>query len=120
VRKSSRSGHKFWIQKGFHWKMLSFLELVKPNAAIPPFITELTTITNENVSTAERLPEVVSTFIQFMCQHSDKYSSQHVNVCIEHIILVVHNGKAFNIPLFMQQFSVNKKADTFLQDKRFG
>jgi DNA polymerase III alpha subunit (gram-positive type) len=114
---------------GFHLKTLpngipledaTFSELVKPNATIPSFITELTTITNENVSTTASFPEVASAFIQFMCQHSSKYSSQHVDVCIDHIILVAHNGKGFDIPFFMQQLSINKIADTFLQNKRFG
>jgi DNA polymerase III epsilon subunit-like protein len=95
----------------------TFLELVKPNAAILSFITELITITNENVSTPACFPEIASAFIEFMCQHSDKYSSQHVNVCINHIILVAHNGRGFNIPFFMQQLSKNNMADTFLQDK---
>jgi DNA polymerase III epsilon subunit-like protein len=98
----------------------TFSELVKPNATIPSFITELTTITNENVSTAACFPEVASAFIQFMCRHSDEYSSQHVDVRIDHIILVAHNGKGFDIPFFMQQLSRNKMADTVLQDKRFG
>jgi DNA polymerase III epsilon subunit-like protein len=97
-----------------------FLELVKPNAAIPPFITELTSITNDSVSTAERFPEVARAFIKFMCQHSDEYSNQHVDVRIEHIILVAHNGKVFDIPFLIQQLSENKMVDTFFQDKRFG
>jgi DNA polymerase III alpha subunit (gram-positive type) len=98
----------------------TFLELVKPNATIPSFITELTTITNENVSTAACFPEVASAFIQLMCQHSHEYSSQHVNVRIGHIILAAYNGKGFGIPFFMQQLSRNEMADTLLQDKRFG
>jgi uncharacterized protein YprB with RNaseH-like and TPR domain len=50
----------------------------------------------------------------------DEYPVGHDNVCIEHIILVAHNGKVFDIPFLMQQLSVNGMLDAFLQDKRFG
>ena len=43
-----------------------FSELIKPNTPIPPLITELTTITNDMVSTAERFSEVALNFREFM------------------------------------------------------
>jgi hypothetical protein len=55
-----------------------------------------------------------------MQQHFDKYLVGHDNICIEHIILVAHNGKVFDISFLMQQLSVNGMVDAFLQDKRFG
>jgi hypothetical protein len=39
-----------------------FLELIRPNTPMPPLITELTTITNEMVSTAEQFSEVAINF----------------------------------------------------------
>jgi DNA polymerase III epsilon subunit-like protein len=79
-----------------------FSELIRPNTPIPRFITELTTITNNMVGLAERFPEVAGNFLEFMQRHSDKYLVGHDNVCIEHINLVAHNGKLFDIPFLMQ------------------
>jgi Exonuclease len=97
-----------------------FAELVKPSRPIPLFITELTTITNDHVSTAQSFPEVAGNFFEFMRRHADEYSVGHDNVPVEHIILVAHNGKVFDIPFLIQQLSVNGMVDTFLQDKRIG
>jgi hypothetical protein len=97
-----------------------FLELVKPNATIPPFIPELTSITNNSVSTVELFPEVAGAFIQFMRRHSNKYSNGHDDVHIEHIVLEMPHGKVFDIPFLMQQLSFNRMVEICLQDKRFG
>ena len=43
-----------------------FAHLVKPNARIPAFITELTSITNESVSMCEQFPAMADSFIRFM------------------------------------------------------
>jgi DNA polymerase III epsilon subunit-like protein len=97
-----------------------FSELVKPSQPIPPFITELTTITNDIVSTAQSFPEVAGNFFKFMRQHANKYLVGHKNVEVQHIIFVPHYGKVFDIPFLIQQLSVNGMVDTFLQDKRIG
>ena len=93
-----------------------FSQLVKPKSRIPPFITELTSITNESVSSCDPFPTVADAFIGFMRQHADEYSLAQV----EHVILVAHNGKAFDFPFFLQQLSVHQMLDHFLQDARFG
>jgi DNA polymerase III epsilon subunit-like protein len=80
-----------------------FLELVKPSWPIPPFITELTTLTNDHASTAQSFPEVAGDFFEFMHQHAGKYSVGHDNDPVKHIILVMHNGKVFDIPFLIQQ-----------------
>jgi hypothetical protein len=95
-------------------------ELVKPSWPIPPFITELTTITSDIVSTAQSFPEVAGNFFEFMRRHANEYSAGHKNVKVQHIIFVAHNGKVFDIPFLIQQLSVNGMVDTFLQDKRIG
>jgi DNA polymerase III epsilon subunit-like protein len=41
-------------------------QFVKPRNPIPPFITKLTSITNNDVATAESFPAVGVVFIQFM------------------------------------------------------
>jgi DNA polymerase III epsilon subunit-like protein len=97
-----------------------FSELVNPSWPIPPFITELPTITNDIVSTAQSFPEVAGNFFEFTHRHANKYSVGHENIEVQHIIFVAHNGKVFDIPFLIQQLSVNGMVDTFLQDKRIG
>jgi hypothetical protein len=97
-----------------------FLELIRPNTPIPPLLTELTTITNDMVSTAERFLEVAINFLEFMRRPADKYLVRHDDIRIKHPILAPHNGKVFDIPILVQQLSVHRMADTFLQDKRIG
>jgi DNA polymerase III epsilon subunit-like protein len=97
-----------------------FSELVKPSRPIPPFITELTTTTNDIVSTAQSFPEVAGNFFEFMRRHADEYLVGRENVKVQHIIFVAHIGKVFDIPFLIQQLSVNGMVDTFLQDKRIG
>jgi ATP-dependent DNA helicase DinG len=63
---------------------------LKPRHTIPPFITKLTSITNEDVATAEAFPAVG------------------------------HNGKVFNIPFLIHQLSEHGIADRLFQDGRFG
>ena len=96
-----------------------FSQLVKPNSPIPAFITELTSITNDSVSTAEQFPAVGDAFIRFMCQHADEYSASHEQE-IKHLILVGHNGKVFDIPFLVQQLSVYQLVNKMYDDKRFG
>jgi DNA polymerase III epsilon subunit-like protein len=62
----------------------SFSQFVKPRNPIPPFITELISITNDNVSTAESFPAIGDAFIQYMQQHTDEYDK---DAPINHIIL---------------------------------
>jgi DNA polymerase III epsilon subunit-like protein len=92
-----------------------FAQFVRPTTPIPPFITELTSITNDDVRTAERFPSVGDAFIRFMQQHADEHDGP-----IDHIILVGHNGKVFDIPFLVQQLSVHGMAERFFQDGRFG
>jgi DNA polymerase III epsilon subunit-like protein len=49
-----------------------FSEFVKPAKPIPPFMTELTSITNDDVSTAESFAVVGDAFIGFIQQHADE------------------------------------------------
>jgi DNA polymerase III alpha subunit (gram-positive type) len=46
-----------------------FSQFVRPTNPIPPFITELTSITNNNVSTGKPFPAAGNAFVQFMQQH---------------------------------------------------
>lgn len=96
-----------------------FDQLVRPNSTIPRFITELTSISNEDVSSSEQFRSVAEAFIQFMCRRADEYSTEN-NQPVEHIILVAHNGKAFDIPFFIQQLSRNDMVGLLFGDGRFG
>ena len=86
---------------------------------IPPFITQLTMITNDEVGSAEMFPAVADAFIQFMQRRANKYSVED-GIEIDHIMLVAHNGKAFDIPFFIQQLTCHKMVGRFLDDERFG
>ena len=110
-----RFRRSFWIQL----EDGVFDQLVKPNAPIPPFITELTTITNNDVRSAERFPVVADAFIQFMRRRANKFSSEH-NDPVDHIVLVAHNGKVFDIPFFVNQLIRCEMSVFFFSDARFG
>jgi hypothetical protein len=63
---------------------------------------ELTSITNDDVSTAESFAVVGDALIGYIQQHADELGVGMV----DHIILVGHNGKVFDIPLFIHQGSL--------------
>ena len=69
-----------------------FVHFVKPTIPIPQFITALTSITNNDVQNAETFVEVGAAFLRFMQQHADQSNDP-----VDHIILVGHNGKVFDI-----------------------
>ena len=92
-----------------------FTQFVKPHKSIPSFITELTSITNNDVASAENFSVVADSFIRFMQQVADEHDDS-----IQHLILVGHNAKVFDIPFFLQQLTLNKMTDLFFQDDRFG
>ena len=94
--------------------------LVKPTSTIPQFITELTTITIKMVRLCENFATVADTFLQFLKQQADEYFSAEGHEKIEHIILVAHNGRVFDIPFFMQQLLTHEMVDQFLEDARLG
>lgn len=96
-----------------------FTQLVRPKLPIPAFITELTTIDNDIVRTAERFPSVAQSFIRFMQQQADDYGTSHESE-VDHIVLVAHNGKVFDIPFFVQQLRIHEMEDLFFGDRRFG
>ena len=53
-------------KNGIPIKDANFSEFVKPTRDIPPFITELTTITNNKVADAQPFPMIAEAFIPFM------------------------------------------------------
>jgi DNA polymerase III epsilon subunit-like protein len=95
----------------------SFSQFVKPRNPIPPFITELTSITNGNISTAESFPAVGDAFVQYMQQHADEYDK---DAPINHIILVGHNANVSETPFLLHQMCEHIIAERFFQDSRFG
>jgi DNA polymerase III epsilon subunit-like protein len=96
---------------------VSFSQFVKPRNPIPPFITELTSITNDDVSLAGGLPAVGDAFIRFMLHHADEFDD---NVPLDHIILVGLNAKVFDVPFLLHQMCEHGIAASFFQDGRFG
>lgn len=108
-------GASIYDENGIAVEDAHFSQFVKPSASIPPFITQLTTITDDDVADAEAFPAVADAFIRFMQQHADENDGE-----INHIILVGHNAKVFDIPFFVQKLCSNNMADRFFQDERFG
>jgi DNA polymerase III epsilon subunit-like protein len=109
-------GASIYDQNGMPVEDAHFSQFVKPRARIPSFITQLTTITeDDDVAEAEPFPAVADAFIRFMQQHADENDGP-----ISHIIMVGHNAKVFDIPFFVQKLFSNNMADSFFQDKRFG
>jgi DNA polymerase III epsilon subunit-like protein len=102
-----------------------FAQFMKPRNPIPPFISELTSITNKDVSVAESFPAVGHAFIRFIQQHAeeeyenDNKGSPDDNTD-DNIILVGHNGKVFDIPFLIHQLSDHGITDRLFQDGRFG
>jgi DNA polymerase III alpha subunit (gram-positive type) len=90
-----------------------FSEFVKPTKPIPPFITELTSITNNDVSTAESAV-AGDAFIGFIQQHTNEFAGM-----VKHIILVGHSGKMFDIPIFIHQLGVHGIEQRLIEDGRF-
>jgi DNA polymerase III alpha subunit (gram-positive type) len=104
-------------ENGIEIEDASFSQFVKPRNPIPPFITELTSITNNDVSLAERFPAVSDAFIRFTLQHANEFDD---DVPIDHIILVRHNAKVFDVPFLLHQMCEHGIAASFFQDGRFG
>jgi len=93
----------------------TFSHFVKPNRAISQLITNLTSITNAEVCDADKFPNVAGSFIRFM-QHHANYSDGQ----IDHILLVGHNGRSFDIPFWIEQLRNHNLEGEFFGDIRFG
>lgn len=106
-------------KNGIQIEDATFVEFVKPTNPIPPFVTMLTSITNDDVSNAESFAEVGGAFIRFMQKYAITYDDDD-QCSIDHIILVGHNGKVFDIPFFINQLCIHDMDELFLGDDRFG
>ncbi len=103
-------------KNGIQMENASFVQFVKPTNPIPPFVTVLTSITNNDVYNAESFVEVGGAFIRFMQQYADDYDG----CSVDHIVLIGHNKKVFDILFFLQQRCIHKIDGMFFGDKRFG
>jgi hypothetical protein len=92
-------------ENGIELEDASFSQFVKPRNPIPPFITELTSITNDDVSFAEGFAAAGDAFIRFMLQHADGYEDEGEVPPVDNIILVRHNGKVFDVPFLLHPSS---------------
>jgi DNA polymerase III alpha subunit (gram-positive type) len=96
-----------WDESSVEIEDAFFTQFMKPRNSIPPFISELTSITNKDVSAAESFPAVGNAFIWFISP-------------VDNIILAGHNRKVFDIPFLIHQLSEHGIADRLFQDGRFG
>jgi DNA polymerase III epsilon subunit-like protein len=80
----------------------NFSEFIKPRLQfIPTTITAITKITYDMVKDAEPFRIVAESFIAFMKEHANTYSTTE-GVPVEHLLLVRHNSKSFDVPFFVK------------------
>ena len=96
----------------------SFDSLVRPSKDVSTFIASLTKITNEMVQSAADFSVVGRQFFEFMNDVVQNYSSA-TSTQIDHIILVAHNGHAFDVPFLMRSM-VRHKLERLWDDGRYG
>jgi len=79
----------------------TFHAFVKPKKAVSTFITCLTGITNDMVATAPPFSTVAVNFFDFVQSNVDaiRTTTERQISCV---ILVAHNGHAFDIPFFLR------------------
>ena len=93
----------------------SFMSFVRPKNPIPSYISEITNITNNHVCDANTFPEVAGAFLRFIQQYADDHNDP-----VDHILLVGHNGRVFDIPFFLHQLCNYKMQSEFFEDIRLG
>ena len=71
--------------------------LVKPTKPVNNFVSTLTGITTEMVADAPPFPEVAKEFFAFISQQFADHEQQS-DKTIRHIVIVAHNGRAFDMP----------------------
>jgi DNA polymerase III epsilon subunit-like protein len=85
-----------------------FSALVRPPGVIPPFISDLTGITNEMVKDKQQFDVVGIDFFKFIVQKVHEYENDTEKI-ITNYIFVAHNGRIFDV-LFLfaciQRYSV--------------
>jgi DNA polymerase III epsilon subunit-like protein len=96
----------------------SFESLIRPNKQVSTFISSLTGISNEMVQAASEFPSVVVEFFEFVDGLVDNFGSQ-ASVTIEKIILVVHNGRVFDVPFLMRSLE-RHGLQSLWADTRYG
>ena len=97
----------------------TFHSFVRPPSPIPPMITELTGISNEQVASAPAFPEVIFNFVFFMRQSATTFQVEK-RTRIDNIILVAHNGKRFDIPFLLTSMKRYNLPDMWSEEERFG
>ena len=93
----------------------SFVQFIKPTTPIPSYITAITSISNQDVKDAKGFANVGDSFIQFLMAHADESETT-----VEHIILVGHNSRVFDVPILLRQLEEYQLTNRLSQDSRFG
>ena len=96
----------------------SFESLVRPSKDISTFITSLTGITNDMTKTASDFTAVATEFFQFMVDIAENHATA-TGSDIDNIILVAHNGRAFDVPFLMRSI-VRHNLERLWRDSRYG
>ena len=101
-------------QNGIPIEDANFVSYVRPKNPIPSYITAINNITNNMVCDAHRFSDVGAAFLSFMQQHADEQADR-----IDHIILVGHNARVFDIPFLVHHFYNYNLHQQFFEDPRF-
>ncbi|KAG7354197.1 PolC-type DNA polymerase III [Nitzschia inconspicua] len=97
----------------------SFESLIRPHRKITPYITTLTGITNEMVKTAPTFPEVMNSFFRFVGGIVRSHCILSSTI-VDAIVLVAHNGRAFDIPFLLRSLQGHNLQSLLSDDPRYG
>ncbi|KAG7353873.1 exonuclease [Nitzschia inconspicua] len=97
----------------------SFESLIRPHRKITPYITTLTGITNEMVKTAPTFPEVMNSFFRFVGGIVQSHCILSSTI-VDAIVLVAHNGRAFDIPFLLRSLQGHNLQSLLADDPRYG
>jgi DNA polymerase III alpha subunit (gram-positive type) len=88
------------LPNGIHFEGASFSSYVKPRLPIPALITGLTTITDDDVRDADDFSQVGKRFVGFIIENIRELETS--GQTIQHVVLVAHNGRSFDIPFLFE------------------
>jgi len=99
-----------------------FSSFIHTDKKIPPFITNLTNINKKTLAGALKFPQVIVElfrFIDHVVAKSNENSPATTPIA-DHIIMVAHNAKSFDIPFLLNSLKRHNLLHLWENDKRYG
>lgn len=95
----------------------TFDQFVKPTTPIPAYISRITGVYNTDVKDADPFPIVADAFLRFLL---DTVAENQLddNTPIDHVVLVGHNARVFDIPFFLHQLDKYNMLDDFFANNK--